>query len=180
MSPFVSLLITPHRRIPVLRVPTASPNVATSPTIGRMMDASGVPGTAVPPTGIQIDRYQRCGSYGTTVAGPPTHASGGSAAAGSRQCSASATIFLAASCVDAFVARAAASGGAAQGGAVMLAFGLGTVPMLTALTFFSARVASSLRERLFRLAGVIVVMGGALLVLRGLADLRLLPHGPAW
>jgi sulfite exporter TauE/SafE len=62
----------------------------------------------------------------------------------------------------------------------MLAFGLGTVPMLAALTFFSAKVASSLRDRLFRLAGVIVVMGGALLVLRGLADLRLLPHGPVW
>lgn len=82
--------------------------------------------------------------------------------------------------VYAFVARAAAAGTARGGGAVMLAFGLGTVPMITALTFFSARMASSVRKRLFGLAGVIVVMGGALLVLRGLADLRLLPHGPAW
>ncbi len=82
--------------------------------------------------------------------------------------------------VYAFVARAAAAGTPGGGGAVMLAFGLGTVPMIAALTFFSAKMALSLRERLFRLAGVIVVMGGALLVLRGLADLRLLPHGPAW
>ena len=82
--------------------------------------------------------------------------------------------------VYAFVARAAASGSAAAGGAVMLAFGLGTVPMVTALAFFSGKVSMTLRNRLFRLAGVIVVMGGALLVLRGLADLSLVPHGPAW
>lgn len=82
--------------------------------------------------------------------------------------------------VYAFVARAAATGDATSGAVVMLAFGLGTVPMIAALAFFSAKIAASLRDRLYRLAGVIVVMGGALLVLRGLADLRLLPHGPAW
>ena len=82
--------------------------------------------------------------------------------------------------VYAFLARAAAAGDATAGGEVMLAFGLGTVPMITALAFFSAKVAASLRQKLYRLAGVIVVMGGALLILRGLADLRLLPHGPAW
>ncbi len=82
--------------------------------------------------------------------------------------------------VYAFVARAGAAGSAVAGSAVMLAFGSGTVPMVTALVFFSARLGEAMRERLFRISGALVVMGAAALILRGFARLGWIPHGLVW
>jgi hypothetical protein len=58
-------------------------------------------------------------------------------------------------------------GSAAQGAAVMLAFGLGTLPMLLAMGLAGARLRSALQKRAVRIgAGVLVLSFGVLGMLR--------------
>jgi sulfite exporter TauE/SafE len=61
------------------------------------------------------------------------------------------------------LATALLSGSAADGAAVMLAFGLGTLPMLTGLGLLGARVQHAMRRRSVRIACGLLVLGfGAL------------------
>lgn len=76
--------------------------------------------------------------------------------------------FLPCHLVWAFAAQAATVGGPARGGALMLAFGLGTVPALM-LGGGASRVATRLAPGLVRLAGLVVLGVGLLTMARGLA-----------
>ena len=60
------------------------------------------------------------------------------------------------------------TGGAVGGMKYMFAFGLGTVPMLLAISLWGHKVQFTLRLRLQRLIPVGLAIVGALLVLRGL------------
>jgi hypothetical protein len=64
---------------------------------------------------------------------------------------------------------ALATGGLASGVAYMLVFGLGTVPMMLALSLSGSLLPAQLRLHLSRAIPVSVVLVGALLVLRGMA-----------
>lgn len=57
------------------------------------------------------------------------------------------------------LATALLSGSAADGAAVMLAFGLGTLPMLTSLGLLGARVQQAMRRRPMRIACGLLVLG---------------------
>ena len=57
----------------------------------------------------------------------------------------------------------------AQGGAMMATFGLGTVPMLFAISVVGPRLQAAMRFKLQRLVPVSLMLVGALLILRGLA-----------
>jgi sulfite exporter TauE/SafE len=77
--------------------------------------------------------------------------------------------FLPCQLVWAFAARAAASGSVGEGMAVMLAFGLGTVPALLLVGRGGTLVAARIRAPLVRLAAAVVIAFGVLTALRGLA-----------
>ena len=77
--------------------------------------------------------------------------------------------FLPCQLVWAFTARAAASGSAAEGMAVMLAFGLGTVPALLLVGGAGRSLAAGLRAPLMRLAAGVVIAFGVVTLLRGVA-----------
>lgn len=67
------------------------------------------------------------------------------------------------------------SGGAASGAAVMLAFGLGTLPMLLALGLFGAKLKTFAARRAVRVAGGAVVLAFGLLgIFRAATGM---PHG---
>jgi len=76
--------------------------------------------------------------------------------------------------------RAASSGGFWQGFTLMSAFGLGTAPALLGLGFASAALAARFRERVYRLAAVLVVLMGVQALLRGMAFNGWIAHGPLW
>jgi uncharacterized protein len=81
--------------------------------------------------------------------------------------------FLPCQLIYAFAAVAASTASAVAGMLVMLAFGLGTVPAMLALGLSRGLAAPAVRARLSMLAGVMVLLFGALTVLRGL---DLVPH----
>ncbi len=62
--------------------------------------------------------------------------------------------------------RAAATQSSLGGAAVMLAFGLGTLPAMVAMGFTASRLSRDRRSQLFRLGGWITVLVGVLLLLR--------------
>ena len=74
--------------------------------------------------------------------------------------------------------RAAVAGSAGAGAGVMLVFGLGTVPAIFVLSSISP--ALSRRVHGWRWAGLLIAAVGALLVLRGLAGMGLVPHTAFW
>jgi len=76
--------------------------------------------------------------------------------------------FLPCQLIYAFAARAAATASVRDGGLTMLAFGLGTVPAMTALGVAGALGRPGVRARLTRAAGLLIVVFGLLTVLRGL------------
>ena len=80
--------------------------------------------------------------------------------------------------VYAAASRAAVSGGAGMGALTMLIFGLGTVPAVFALTVVPQALLRRVRAQ--RVAGVLLAALGLLLILRGLASLRLVPSGVLW
>ena len=63
-----------------------------------------------------------------------------------------------------------------QGGLLMLAFGLGTVPAMLATGFSLASLGAVMRTRLFRLAALLIALVGLQQILRGLALAGLLDH----
>ena len=63
-----------------------------------------------------------------------------------------------------------------QGGLLMLAFGLGTVPAMLAAGFSLASLGPAMRSRLFRLAALLIALVGLQQILRGLALAGLLDH----
>jgi len=70
--------------------------------------------------------------------------------------------------LQAMYVMAAGTGSAAEGGKMLLAFGLGTLPALTAFGAVASVFSSTLTHRLLRLSGVIVVALGAVMINRGL------------
>lgn len=63
-----------------------------------------------------------------------------------------------------------------QGGALMLVFGLGTVPAMLAVGFALPSLAPAMRGRLFRLAAILIALLGVQQILRGLALAGLVDH----
>lgn len=76
--------------------------------------------------------------------------------------------------------KAAGMGGAGSGLLVMLAFGAGTVPGLTAWGSAAAAGLGRRRLRLERLVAAWVGGAGLLSLLRGLAEAGLIPHANPW
>lgn len=76
--------------------------------------------------------------------------------------------------------RAASSGGFAEGFIMMAAFGLGTAPALLGFGFLYTALAAKFRERIYRLAAVLVVLIGVQSLLRGMAFNGWIPAGPLW
>jgi uncharacterized protein len=71
---------------------------------------------------------------------------------------------------------AAAGGSALRGGAAMVVFGVATMPVLIALGLGASRLGARTRDVLTKLAGVLIIAVGIQLMLRGAAELGLLPH----
>jgi sulfite exporter TauE/SafE len=70
----------------------------------------------------------------------------------------------------------ASGGGVLQGMLGMLLFGLGTLPALVLVGLGAGALSVRFRQTLTRLAGVLMVIAGLQLTLRGLAALGLMPH----
>ncbi len=75
---------------------------------------------------------------------------------------------------------AASTGGALQGAAAMLIFGAGTLPALLVVGLGADRLSARTRQALSRAAGVLIVLVGVQLVLRGLAALGVIGHLKLW
>jgi sulfite exporter TauE/SafE len=82
--------------------------------------------------------------------------------------------------VYAYLALAASSGGPLRGGLTMALFGLGTMPLLTAIGCGGQVLSLTARRRVFQLAAWCVVLAGLLSVGRGVGALQLrgLDEGP--
>jgi len=74
--------------------------------------------------------------------------------------------------------RASVAGSAGAGAGVMLVFGLGTIPAIFALSSLSPMLLR--RVHGWRWAGLLIAMVGALLVLRGLAEMGVVGHTAFW
>lgn len=74
--------------------------------------------------------------------------------------------FLPCGLVYAFVAMAAASGAVIAGGAIMAAFGLGTIPAMLAVGCGSRLLTHTARLRVYRVAAVLIVLLGSVTVAR--------------
>jgi sulfite exporter TauE/SafE len=81
--------------------------------------------------------------------------------------------------VYAFVSLAAASGDLIQGLTIMLAFGLGTVPLMVLTGVGGAMLSLSVRQQLWRVAAGAVIVTGALTAGRGVSFLRAGDRPPA-
>lgn len=75
---------------------------------------------------------------------------------------------------------AAASGGMLPGMALMLVFGLGTVPALLSLGVIVTGIRPHLRWALYRTAAILITLLGIQTLLRGLAFNGWIPPGPLW
>ena len=71
---------------------------------------------------------------------------------------------------------AAAGGDAVRGGVAMIVFGAATVPVLIALGLGASRLGARARGVLTTLAGLLIIVVGMQLMLRGGAALGLVPH----
>ena len=80
--------------------------------------------------------------------------------------------------VYAAASRAGVAGSAGMGALTMVVFGLGTVPAIFALTVVPQTVLRRIKAQ--RLAGVLLTVLGALLILRGLASFGLVPSTGWW
>lgn len=75
--------------------------------------------------------------------------------------------FLPCGLIYSMLAKAASTGSPAFGALVMLAFGLGTVPALLLVAFFADLFSVALREKLVRVSGVLMMILGAITLVRG-------------
>lgn len=82
--------------------------------------------------------------------------------------------FLPCSLVYAFTLKAATAGSLAGGMVTMAAFGLGTVPALVALGLSGVWLAPRVQRRLVFVSGVLVLILGAITIMRGLG------YAPGW
>lgn len=80
--------------------------------------------------------------------------------------------------VYAAASRAAVSGGAIRGGLTMVIFGLGTLPAIFVLTLVPQSVMRRFKAQ--RLAGGLLILVGALLMLRGFASIGWIPSTVLW
>jgi len=71
---------------------------------------------------------------------------------------------------------AASTGGALRGAAGMLVFGSGTLPALLVFGTGAAALGGRARQNLMRAAGLLIVVVGLQLMLRGMAGLGMVPH----
>jgi sulfite exporter TauE/SafE len=71
---------------------------------------------------------------------------------------------------------AATTGGALPAALGMALFGLGTLPALVAVALGAGTLSARFRQVLTRIAGVVIVVAGLQLALRGLAALGAIPH----
>jgi hypothetical protein len=71
---------------------------------------------------------------------------------------------------------AASTGGVWQSAAGMAVFGLGTFPALMALDLGAGALSVRLRQRILKVVGILMLIVGLQLVLRGGAALTLWPH----
>ena len=71
---------------------------------------------------------------------------------------------------------AISTGGPLTGGLGMLIFGSGTIPALLILGVGAASLGNRARQAFARLAGLLIVIIGVQLALRGMAGLDVLPH----
>ncbi len=78
--------------------------------------------------------------------------------------------------VYAALLAAASSGGPAGGALSMISFGLGTIPALLIVGLGAGAISMSTRQTLTKAAGVLMMVVGLQLVLRGGAALSLVPH----
>ncbi len=76
--------------------------------------------------------------------------------------------------------NAAGTGSAGAGALTLLAFGLGTVPLLYSFGLVSSLVGHKLSHRLFQVTALVVVLLGIWTLLRGLALNDLIPHMGLW
>ncbi len=86
------------------------------------------------------------------------------------------TFFLPCGFTQAMQIAALSSGSAINGALIMLSFAIGTLPMLTILSFGSAKFAHSKKALLFfQTAGIVVIGFGLFSLLGGLAGLGIIP-----
>lgn len=71
--------------------------------------------------------------------------------------------------LQAMYVMAAGSGDWAEGGRIMLFFGLGTLPMLMGFGFLTSLASANVTPRLLKASGVIVIILGAIMLNRGMA-----------
>jgi sulfite exporter TauE/SafE len=71
---------------------------------------------------------------------------------------------------------AASTGSLLMGAAGMAVFGLGTLPALLVMGIGAGALSARVRQAFVRVAGVLIVVVGVQLVLRGLAGWGVLPH----
>ena len=71
--------------------------------------------------------------------------------------------------LQAMYVMAAGSGDWAEGGRIMLFFGLGTLPMLMGFGFLTSQVSANVTPKLLKASGVIVIVLGAIMLNRGMA-----------
>lgn len=76
--------------------------------------------------------------------------------------------FLPCGLVYAFLAQAVAAGTMAEGAAIMLAFGLGTMPAMLATGWGATLVSGPARARVFRVAACVMMLAGAVSIYRAL------------
>jgi sulfite exporter TauE/SafE len=75
---------------------------------------------------------------------------------------------------------AAASGSPFQGGAMMAALGIGTMPLLLSFGAISTTLSSRIRGRMFRLVGVLLALVGGTGLWRVMGKMGYLPRFPFW
>lgn len=83
------------------------------------------------------------------------------------------TGFLPCGLVYGFLALAAGTGDMLLGTAVMLAFGLGTVPIMVAAGFSTSLISLTMRKRLFTIAAWCVMLAGTVSIARGVSFIDL-------
>ena len=89
------------------------------------------------------------------------------------------TGFLPCGLVYGFVGMAASSRSILNGAAIMVAFGLGTVPLMVVTGFGGGLLTVSTRGRLLRIAAWCVVVAGGLSIVRGISFFGLVTADPA-
>lgn len=75
--------------------------------------------------------------------------------------------FLPCGLVYAFLSMAVASGSVFQGFLLMVAFGMGTVPIMVLVGCGSTLLTHQLRHRIYRVAACLVILAGAVTIVRG-------------